>query len=94
MPDRRPTAGEHLRAIVQLNSDGCTLAPDLNIRRCCERHDYYYRHSGKFRYCSVTRREADRLLLDCMQAQDYRFLAWVYWAAVRLFGWWFWNANR
>ncbi len=68
------------RAIWDLSSDGCSMAPDLDIGACCRRHDFHYRNG------TVSRHEADALLRECITAHGYRLLPWLYWAGVRLFG--------
>ena len=85
-------------------SDGCTCSPDglfgVNWRPCCENHDYAYRIPELPR----TRREADRDLRTCMQASAKGrgaarvalvwSVSWIYWAAVRATGWYFWKPRR
>lgn len=81
MIERKPKMSEKLKAVKQFTSDGCTMAPDLVFKTCCEEHDMYYALGG------VTRREADKRLRLCIKSKGYPVLAWVYWIAVRLFGW-------
>ena len=64
----------------KLGSDGCTSAPDLNVRNCCEEHDVHYA------LADIPRSEADKKLRHCMKERGWRVLPWVYWAAVRIFG--------
>lgn len=74
-------------------SDGCTNAPDLHYRPCCEQHDTDYTD------CAKTRAQADRDLRLCMKRRGLTWvgryvLPWVYWAAVRLFGASHWRQNQ
>jgi hypothetical protein len=83
--------------------DGCTGAPDFNFAVCCAEHDCYYQGKAGEK---VSRAEADRRLRDCILKKgipskigpiNYNtnwFLAGVYYAAVRLFGWKFWRADK
>lgn len=66
----------------------CTLWPDLTdrISDCCFQHDEDY---GK--YGTVSRREADRFLRECVTAAGHPAVAWIMWVGVRLAGWWFWE---
>ena len=67
-------------------SDGCTLAPDLWFRPCCEAHDRAYWQGG----APEDRLRADQALRDCLAASGAPILGFVYWAAVRLAGHHFW----
>ena len=64
-------------------SDGCTNAPDFNIRKCCVMHDYLLETevmSGR-----MSRRKADVLFFKCMW-RKYRFpLALYYFITVRVY---------
>lgn len=63
-------------------SDGCTLAPDLDFRQCCEQHDRVY-------WCGGTReqrRRADQALKSCMRELGHEQLSGLYYAGVRLGG--------
>jgi hypothetical protein len=74
---------------LKASFDGCTMAPDFDIgETCCNLHDYDYATHD------VGRAEADADLRRCMQAAGHPVLAWVYWGAVRVGGWWFWNRGR
>lgn len=81
MRGRQPTFLEKIKALKELSSDGCTMAPDLNFRGCCEQHDMYYSTDV------INRWEADKLLRLCIKSKGYPILSWVYWIAVRMFGW-------
>lgn len=78
---KKPTTKEKVKAAIQFTSDGCTMAPDLVFKPCCEDHDLYYALGG------VSRKEADKRLRLCIKSKGYPVLAWTYWIAVRLFGW-------
>ena len=67
-------------------SDGCTLAPDLWFRPCCEAHDRAYWQGGNW----ADRSAADKTLRDCLAASGAPILSWLYYAAVRLAGHHFW----
>ena len=64
----------------KMGSDGCTAAPDLNVRSCCEEHDYHYRTGD------ISRVQADKLLRKCMQQKGWLVMPWVYWVLVRTVG--------
>ena len=66
-------------------SDGCTLSPDFEFYDCCYDHDVAYH----FQHCS--RWAADRRLRQCIRAEGYILLPWIYWVGVRLAGWLFWE---
>ena len=69
--------------------DGCTSAPDFNFGYdCCGEHDFHYQATD------ITRKEADRLLRECIQKKGYVVLPWVYWAAVRMFGRGLWKRKQ
>lgn len=78
----------HAENLITYGTDGCTGVPELNITHCCERHDVDYR-SGR-----VSRWTADYRLRCCMQAKGWRFLPWIYWCGVRLFGRRFYRYDR
>jgi hypothetical protein len=56
----------------------------------CHQHDCDYIHQ---RY-GITRKGADRDLRLGVAASGHPIIAWVYWSACRLLGWWWWNKNR
>lgn len=78
------------RAVKKLafKTDGCTASPDLTFRDCCEQHDRDYYDQN------ISRVEADKRLRDCMRKDGYMVLPWLYYAAVRLFGGYFWDRHR
>ena len=59
------------------------MAPELNVAPCCQAHDKAYRAGGD----RQDRKLADIQLRTCMQASGQKVLCWVYYFAVRLFGW-------
>jgi hypothetical protein len=70
---------------VQLKPDGCTNAPDLFWKACCDKHDQDYSDGIK------SRAECDAEFLRCMRRNGKTFigrnvLSFVYWCAVRCFG--------
>lgn len=73
-----------------LGSDGCTAATE-RFHDCCLRHDIEYR-TGRIALGMrrLTRAEADRRFLRCMQARSplgrWTPLGWLRYAAVRVFG--------
>jgi hypothetical protein len=71
---------DQAKRLLDRTSDGCSAAPDLNFRSCCEEHDLDYRNS----LCS--RKEADLKLRRCLQKKGWKVLPWLYWCGVRLFG--------
>lgn len=60
-----------------------------NINNCCRQHDKDYGIHG-----TVSRAEADNRLRECLLLQGYPIKAWVFWAAVRLFGGFFYKKKR
>ena len=81
-----------LKEKVKHEFDGCTSAPDFNFVSCCDEHDYYYITK------SIPRAEADKRLRVCIMKRGPKVLrwplSWVYWGAVRLAGWYFWQRER
>src|SRR5262245_33565018 len=63
-------------------TDGCSGAPDLNVRACCETHDHTYWQGGSCR----DRVEADRELRACIASKGHPVVARVYFMAVRIGG--------
>jgi hypothetical protein len=68
------------KAVQKWRLDGCTSAPDLNVRSCCDEHDISYQ-SGR-----MSRREADKQLRRCIRSKGWIVMPWVFWLAVRVFG--------
>lgn len=78
---------------VNLENDGCSSAPDLNFRECCEEHDFYYRNCESD--TGVSRSQADRKLRKCIQKKwCLPLLPWFYWLGVRACGWIPWKKNQ
>ena len=90
--------------IQRFLSDGCSGIPDSSPshRRCCDQHDFHYVYRGRYSWDEfyktgkmrelgqrVSRRQADRLLRECLMANagEDRLWANVVYYAVRLFGW-------
>jgi len=77
---------------LNFESDGCSNAPDLNFRECCEKHDFDYRN---YEITGITRVQADKCMRECMRKKWSLFIApWIYWTGVRCFGWIAWNKNK
>lgn len=74
----------------RLGTDGCSLA-SAAFRDCCRRHDVEYR-TGCYVLTDtpITRKDADRRFLACMQNQSifgyWSPMAWTRYWAVRWFG--------
>lgn len=60
---------------------GLKNAP-THINTCCHQHDRDYGVRG-----TVTRAEADKRLRECMIKNGHPIKAWLFWCAVRVFGW-------
>lgn len=65
--------------------DGCSNAPDLFWRACCDEHDRHYQTGD------ISRAEADKQFLRCMQRDARSFFgrhlaSRFYYYAVRIFG--------
>ena len=58
-------------------SDGCTFAPDLNIRHCCVMHDWLRDHN------KVSAHRQDTLFRDCVRHETCWLVAQVYFLGVR-----------
>ena len=71
--------------IIKYTTDGCTLAPDFNFKDCCEEHDQDY--AENYRTSERNRAKADKKLRLCIKCRGWKYLCWVYWAFVRIFGW-------
>jgi hypothetical protein len=66
----------------KFHTDGCSGAPDLNFRACCETHDLAYWRGGSCR----ERLEADRQLRACIAAAGHPVLSEIYFLGVRAGG--------
>lgn len=62
--------------------DGCTLAPDLNFRHCCDVHDEAYWRGGT----EEDRERADRAFRQCIHDAGHPILDQVYYIGVRIGG--------
>jgi hypothetical protein len=62
--------------------DGCSMAPDLDFPRCCDRHDVRYWPGGS----KAERRQADLEFRQCIEAADHPLLAGIYYYGVRIGG--------
>lgn len=67
--------------------DSCTMFPEGNWQRCCTRHDIDYTRQ------EMSRKEADKELLSCVK-ERCKVVAYIMYAGVRLFGWYFWNKQK
>jgi hypothetical protein len=64
------------------HTDGCSVVPDLDIRACCEQHDFRYWRGGS----CVERRQADVAFAACIVERNRPLLAKLYFAGVRVGG--------
>lgn len=78
----------HIQQCWDFSTDGCSNSPDFNFKDCCKTHDFHYRNFD------ITRFEADKELLKCIKKKGWKVLPYVYYYAVRLFGWMSWNKNK
>ena len=67
----------------------------LAFTGCCDEHDLFYEQGGT----PKVRAFADRLLRECIAANlkkrnrpvfVHQHVPWLFWAAVRMFGWIYW----
>ncbi|NIR33796.1 MAG: hypothetical protein GWO11_05225 [Desulfuromonadales bacterium] len=72
------------REVWDLSSDGCTMAPDLDLYPCCKKHDFHYRNHH---LTGIPRRTADAEFRQCVTRRRGAALGWVYWLGARLLGW-------
>lgn len=74
------------------------LSPTGKVRRAAVIHDflYWYRKTLAEGGVDVTRKLADRLFLQAMEAAGMGRVRYIYYAGVRIGGWWAWwdNARR
>lgn len=88
---------EYARA---LNGDGCTSAPDLTYRRCCDEHDIHYRTGKTLDGRPITRAQADARLFKCMKRTGVTpvvgrlIVPAIFWLGVRLGGRGAWKGTR
>ncbi|EGJ49062.1 hypothetical protein [Desulfocurvibacter africanus] len=57
---------------------------------CCDEHDLAYEEAESL----ADLRLADRRLRDCLRQAGRPVRSWIYYAAVRLCGWWYWKRYR
>ena len=73
----------------ELGSDGCTGVKDF-YKDCCLLHDIFYRTGVDLEGKAISRKEADRLLRDCIRAKSpvgkWSLLAMTRFIGTRLFG--------
>jgi len=72
----------HHKFLEGHKSDGCTMAPDLGIKRFCYMHDFL------IRFKAVTRARADNLFFQGIWSKGWRYypVAILYWLFVRAQG--------
>lgn len=90
---REEYSAEALEAIC----DGCSggvswlhkrlFGRDIACAYCCDEHDVAYFEGGG----AADRADADRRLRECIKDSGRPFRAWLFWLAVRAFGWFYWN---
>ena len=87
----------HLHALRgKVAGDGCTAAPELWYHDCCVEHDRTYATGEDAGGVHVTRAQADASFRACLRRcapgiVSGLMLPWVYWLAVRAFGWRYWG---
>ena len=76
------------------NKNYCTASPDKflwwNWKECCYAHDEAY---GRRLKNPITRLEADIALRECIKSKvpkGLKWIAWLYFKAVRKLGWLAW----
>jgi hypothetical protein len=78
-----PAMASHLtKPPLPFVNDGCSAAPDLDFRSCCEAHDRVYYQGGT----REQRRQADRELRQCIRTKGHRILDDIYYLGVRIGG--------
>lgn len=88
------TTDDYADIAVWINSDGCTMVPDIYLVACIE-HDFYYTTARDFYGELISRAEADRRFRVRIQQMSkfkkfspYSYVAFIFVAA---FGWAFWD---
>lgn len=66
-------------------ADNCTLWPEGTWTHCCAMHDRRYANKR------LTRKQADELLFRCVQKKSNTAMAYIMYAGVRAFGWWWYD---
>ena len=72
-------------------ADRCTLW----LEKCCgnDWSDCCHRHDLDYVRQKISRKEADKKLLDCVK-DKCKVVAYIMYAGVRSAGWWFWNKSK
>lgn len=74
---------------AELGTDGCSKATGAYVD-CCLEHDLAYRMGTTLDGTPLTKEEADKRFLSCMQSRSifgwYSPMAWWRYAAVKVFG--------
>ncbi|MDD3443204.1 MAG: hypothetical protein PHW89_08070 [Sulfurimonas denitrificans] len=65
--------------------DYCTLWFEGTWTHCCAMHDRRYANKR------LTRKQADELLFRCVKRQSNIIMAYVMYAGVRAFGWYYYD---
>lgn len=100
MKKRGASTVEHYEALARLvKADGCSSAPDLWFKPCCDVHDVMYRTGKNYKGEPVTRAQADKQFYQCLRKHAISIfgkyiLAPMYYAAVRTFGGKYWQGQR
>lgn len=86
---RLMTASDKKKISKYIESDGCTGVPDF-YKRCCIFHDFHYYTHLDFDLTSITKKEADKRLRQCIQSRSFLGAVspmawWRYWG-VRVLG--------
>lgn len=63
------------------------LGRDIGCRYCCDEHDLAYAEGGGRNDRAI----ADTRFRDCIAESGRPVRAWLFWLAVRLFGWLHWR---
>lgn len=68
----------------------CNFVPNAGepSNGCCVMHDFDYGPEG-----TVSRKESDRQLRNCVASCGHPVYAWLGWIAVRSFGWIWWKGR-
>ncbi len=74
-----------LDMLVEQETDHCTLFPDGSWAECCARHDRRYDNKR------ITREQADELLFRCVVRKSNKVVAYIVYAGVRAFGWYYYD---
>ena len=86
----KTTFKEDCKIAWDMTSDGCSMSPDLVHKKCCDKHDFYYRNPES--KTGITRWQADNILYKCMR-KCYKtpILPAIYWLGVRIGGCFSWR---